>query len=167
MLLSFLCAGQKVRAPALPEGQKDVELPGTRFLRVSNFLRACPEAPAGRATSPALPRPLLGDGHRCRASASPQHPPRCSPLPKGAAGVAVMGWPHSGLGREVGGQGCPPQAPLLQAPPVPPLLPFPPFPFPSHPFPSCVSHFLAFCDAWEPSRIFSAVAQPTSEGRDG
>lgn len=110
---SRVLAQRSGRQP-LPEGQEDVELPGTHFVGVSNFLRARPEAPVGRAASPAPPRPLLGDRRPCGASASPQHPPRVQPLPQRCC---------------QGGQGDPPQAPLLWAPTVPA-----PLPFPSHPF---------------------------------
>lgn len=132
MLLGFSCAGQKVRAPALPEGQKDVELPGMHFLRVSDFLRARPEALAGRAVSLALPRPLLGDRHQCRASASPRHPARVQPLPQrrcrdGCDVVSPLqprqrgGWP--GLPAP---SPAPPGAASTRSPsfPIPSLLPF-------------------------------------------
>lgn len=84
VVLGFWCAGQKVRAPALPEGQKDAELPGRHFLGVSNFLRARPEAPAGRAASPALPR----DRYQCGAiSITPAPTQGSAPSPK-----VLPGW---------------------------------------------------------------------------
>lgn len=104
--------------------------------------------------SPSLPlRSLLGTD----TSADHQH----HPAPGEAADLLQRhcqdgsdGCLCSGPSRKVGGQDC-----LLPA-----LLLFPSHPFPSS-LPSCVPHFLAFCAAWESSRIFSAVAQPTSEGK--
>lgn len=101
----------------------------------------------------------------CRAHRWAQTPaPTISITPAPSKGAAPLrrrcrdgsdGWlcSVSGPSREVGGQA-----------PSPAFLSFPSHAFPSS-LPSCVPHFLAFYAAWESSRIFSAVAQPTSEGK--
>lgn len=107
----------------------------------------------GRAASPALPRPLLGTD---TIGISPAPSEGAAPLQRhcqdGSDGVSALLWPQQGGGW--------PRQPA----PSPALLSFPSHPFPSS-LPSCVPHFLAFCAAWDSSRIFSAVVQPTSEGK--
>lgn len=106
--------------------------------------------------SPTLPRPLLGTDTSADHRHQPRTQQRCSPSPKALPAWLMVSllwlWPQQGGGW-----------PRQPAPSLAPLS------FPSHPFPSslpsCVPHFLAFCAAWESSRIFSAVAQPTSKGK--
>lgn len=155
--LSFSCAGQKVRAG---QGREGVELPGRGFLKGETFPTSSPGS-ACRKANVLHPIEATSQG---QTAAEHQHHPSThqghSQFPRGAAGMAVVGCPCCSSSREVGGQVCLLQAPLPRVPLAPAPLPFP------SSLPSCVSHFLAFCAAWEPSRIFSAVAQPTSKGRD-